>query len=227
MSRKFGRAYKADQRDRKFLLETRATHRGARYWHANGWWGDQGATSQCVGYGWAHWLEDGPVTHGGPSPIVQPLKIYTEAKQVDEWPGEDYAGTSVRAGAKVLQRLGFISEYRWAFTLSAVLNCLLERGPLVVGTNWYEGMGDPEERDHGFIRATGDLLGGHCYVLNGVNTKAEKLRVKNSWSRHWGNGGHAWLSFADFKRLLSEDGEACLATELRNRDPRREAIYSA
>ena len=213
MRRKFGRGYSKDKRDRNYELRRRSTTRTFRYWNANGWWGDQGYTSQCVGYGWAHWLEDGPVTHPGPAPIVKPLSIYREAKQVDEWPGEDYDGTSVRAGAKVLQARGFVGEYRWAFSIGAVVNCLLERGPLVVGTDWYEGMADPEERDGGFIRATGDIVGGHCYVLNGVNTKQDKLRVKNSWGRQWGNGGHAWLSFADFAKLLREDGEACLAVE--------------
>lgn len=220
-NQKLGRRIAVDRRDRKFAIEAPiAGRRLRRYWNANGWWGDQGYSSECVGYAWAHWLEDGPVTHKGTPPVVQPATIYEQAKLIDEWPGEDYDGTSVRAGAKVLQGLGYITEYRWAFTMPALIHTLLEKGPVVFGSWWYEGMDEPDER--GFIRPTGATLGGHAYVLNGINTRSDKVRMKNSWNRTWGHNGHAWISISDLAILLHREGEACLAGEIRP-DPNSEA----
>src|SRR5690606_3107534 len=119
-----------------------------------------------------------------------------------------YDGTTVRGGAKALRARGLVAEFLWAFTLEAVVQTLLEVGPVVIGVNWYRGMTQPERGV--LMRATGQLEGGHAVVLNGVNTNDELLRVKNSWGRRWGTNGRAYLPFADFRRLLErEDGEAC------------------
>jgi len=185
-----------------------------KYWSQNGWWGDQNGYPQCVGYGWAHYLEDGPITHSGPAPVVAPQYIYDEAQKVDEWAGTPHDGTSVRAGAKVLQAEGRISEYRWAFDIDTVVNALLTTGPVVVGTNWYRDMFYPDAKT-GLIKVSGALAGGHCYVLNGANRKTKLIRGKNSWSRDWGKRGNFYITFDDMDRLIKEDGEACLAVEVK------------
>lgn len=216
MIRGLGRRHAPDIRDASYpasALLTTVPTLTYRYWNASGWWGDQGSTPRCVGYAWAHWLEDGPVTHKGPSPIVGPSAIYTEAQKVDEWPGEDYDGTSVRAGAKVLQSKGFIKSYHWAITLTEIVATLLTIGPMVVGMNWYESMFEPDEA--GLLHVGGSVAGGHAFKLDGINLRHSLVRVKNSWGRDWGNNGFAYLHFGDLERLLAEDGEACVATEIR------------
>lgn len=213
-----GRLFAPDKRDKKYPVRDvlrRIPRTDTRYWFADGWWGDQGETSMCVGYGWAHWLEDGPVTQPGKGPIVPPKTIYGEAQKVDEWPGEDYEGTSVRAGAKVLQGKGFIKSYYWATKIDDVVNTVLSLGPVVVGTNWYDSMFRPDAA--GFVHVDGKAAGGHCYVIDGVNKKQGYFRLKNSWGRSWGNHGFALVSIDDFERLLKEDGEACLAVETKGK----------
>lgn len=216
-----GRRPSVDSRDDAFpmsmALPIEAPGITHRYWNAEGWWGDQGSTSQCVAYAWTHWLEDGPITqpktpHGGAQSVVRPFDLYREAQKVDEWPGEDYDGTSVRAGAKVLQSMGFVREYRWAFTVDTVVKAVLSVGPVVVGTNWYSGMFEPDSE--GLIDVTGGVVGGHAYVLNGVNVRRGLFRVKNSWGRDWGRHGHALIGIEDMSRLINEQGEACLAVEV-------------
>lgn len=168
---------------------------------------NQGNEGACVGFGMAHELAARPAPVTGIT-NKSALNIYGKAKEIDEWEGEDYEGTSVHAGAKVVKNLGLITEYRWAFNVQDVLLTLGYRGPVVVGINWYEGMEEPNA--NGLILAKGELLGGHCVCLRGINVKTGLVRVRNSWGEEWGDKGDAFLPFGDLERLLKEDGEACV-----------------
>lgn len=211
-----GRMAITDGRDTRFpmlsILPRARIERTRRYWFGNGWWGNQGSLPHCVGYAWTHYLEDGPITHKGAAPIIQPAYLYREAQKLDEWPGENYAGTSVRGAAKFLQRAGKIGSYLWAFDMETVVRTLLTTGPVVVGTNWYESMFYPDYR--GIVKVDGPIAGGHAYLANGVNTQKRMVRFKNSWGREWGENGYFWMGFDDLSRLIREDGEACLAVEV-------------
>lgn len=214
----FGRIVHPDPRDQGFQIRSLVESVppptvSSRFWNANGWWGDQGTSSMCVAYAWMHWLEDGPITHRGAAPLIDPADVYAEAQRIDEFPGEGYDGTTVRAGAQVLRQRGFVSEFRWADSIEDVVNAVLTFGPVVMGTNWYEGMMHSDRRS--FITPTGNLLGGHAWIINGVSLANQTVRLKNSWGRGWGAKGFAMMTFIDLARLLSENGEACLATEVR------------
>jgi len=213
-----GRIHIPDNRDNNYLIENRlpltAPLVTSRYWEDNVWWGDQGQTPMCVGYSWAHWVEDGPILHtSNIHPIISPVTIYREAQKVDEWPGENYAGTSVRGGAKYLKSIGKISSYLWTFDVNVMVNTVLNVGPVVVGTNWYNNMFYPDR--NGLIKIGGRIAGGHAYEINGVDTVKQLFRIKNSWGRSWGQQGHAFISFSDMRRLINENGEVCLAVENR------------
>jgi hypothetical protein len=217
-----GRVYIEDKRDLNYLIKnnqrtlqqisTPPKVLTQRYWDANGWWGDQGNKPQCVGYSWAHWLEDGPIQQSGIPPIIKPFDIYKNAQKLDEWYGENYDGTSVRGAVKYLKNIGKVKSYYWAFDVQTLSETILKLGPVVVGTNWYNGMFYPNK--NGLIKISGQMVGGHAYLINGVDTKTKQFRIKNSWGKSWGKGGHAFISFNDMSRLIKENGEICLAIEL-------------
>lgn len=207
MKRSFGRYYVPDKRDRKFRFSIARTTRKSRVWSCRSWHGDQGAEPSCVGFGWAHWLNCYPIRQ-----FMDPSGIYEIAQHFDEWEGNQYDGTSVRAGAKVLQSLGAISEYQWTVSADTVANHILIKGPVVIGVNWYQGMSNPDSK--GVVSITGRSLGGHCVCLVGVLASG-MFKLKNSWGTSWGKGGYAYISSPDLQKLLTANGEACVGIERR------------
>lgn len=214
MERAFGRLHAPDENDKRYHLElpVKASTRRYRYWRDDVYFGNQGNKPHCVGYAWMHWLVNAPTYN-----YLDPNGIYRLAQHIDEWDGTDYAGTSVRAGAKILKNMGVIVRYEWAWDLRKMVEALLERGPLVVGTDWTQGMDRPDNR--GIIRATGRNMGGHAYLISGVSKQRKMFRVKNSWGKGWGLSGRAWLPFEDMDKLIKASGEVCLAVERSAKHP--------
>lgn len=175
---------------------------------------DQGNSSECVANAWTGFLEASPlrtslVQFGGVESIHA---LYKAAQKVDEWPGEDYNGTSVRAGAKVLTTQGRLAEYLWAFDVDTMRRYVLSRGPVVVGTNWYEDMFYPEQHKK-FLSPTGAMAGGHAWLVIGYSLARKSFRMVNSWGPSWGEKGRAWIKLDDMAKLIAESGEVCSAVE--------------
>lgn len=207
-----GRLPAEDERDGQFRMAVplEVELRDYRYYRT-GPVLNQGAYPHCVGYAWRQFLSSAHLMSIGEGPTA--TNIYVEAQKIDEWPGENYDGTSVRGGAKYLQRVGRIGPYSWAWDATTIRSWLLsDQGTVVVGTNWYNTMFHPD--GSGYLHPTGSLAGGHAYLIVGYSTDREAFRILNSWGREWGQSGRAWVAFEDMNRLISQDGEACTAIEL-------------
>lgn len=184
---------------------------------------DQGQEGACVGFGWAAELAARPIEVAGITDSFARMNIYKPAQFIDEWPGEAYEGTSVLAGAKILQSLGYISEYRWALTMQDLVVALGYLGPAVIGVEWYQGMTNVDAA--GYIRPTGSIVGGHCVAICGVRIVRKNtllpvtwdnvdmlrsfFRIQNSWGRGWGRDGRCLLSFIDMMKLWPS-GDFCI-----------------
>lgn len=177
---------------------------------------DQGNLGSCVGNGWTHELMAKPVAVKGLDEKFAVEKIYYEAQKVDEFAGGSYPGavpysegSSVLAGAKVVTKLGYIKQYRWAFGVDDLIMAVGHSGPAVIGIDWLDNMFDPDK--NGFIHASGPLAGGHCLLAKGVNVTNEYFLLHNSWGNSWGPlKGDAKISFKDMDFLLRRGGEACV-----------------
>lgn len=134
-------------------------------------------------------------------------QLYARAKQLDNWPGESYEGSSVLAAAKAAVELGWFTGYRWAFCLGDLTFALSTVGPAVLGIYWYDGM---EPDASGRVRPSGALAGSHAILANGVDFDQQLVRLHNSWGPSWGSGGECFISFADLAPLLMDRGEACV-----------------
>jgi hypothetical protein len=225
-NRGFGRRRRVpDLRDHLHLARTRLMQdaiplRTTGRWHwKTGPVLDQGDNPHCVAYAFKSLLEASPVRQEGTLTAVQ---LYKRAQELDEWPGTDYEGTSVRGGAKAVQEEGALPEYLWSFDVPTTTVWVLNKSPVVIGIVWPDSMMDPYKDD--FLKVEGDLVnaGGHSVIFTGVDTEIRcpddsrgAYRIQCAWTRKWANNGRAWLPFNGAKILFAEAGEVCMPTEAR------------
>lgn len=141
---------------------------------------DQSTEGACVGFAWSWALS---ILN---RQYYDAFWLYREAQRVDEWPGENYSGTSVRAGGDVLRTQGHrllhkhhhehhpeahhgIDRFRWATTVDDVRTAIAEGIPVVLGVEWFAGFDRPDKLSNEHWTGRGDLgviRGGHaicCY----------------------------------------------------------------
>lgn len=187
---------------------------------------DQGREGACTGFSVTMEAAARPAPYFG-DPVRQPPDLasldriardtYRRAQELDEWPGEEYEGSSVLAAMKAGQEQGWYDEYRWALgpgpeaAAQDVIMALGYFGPVVMGTYWFEDMYEPVGEE-GFLDATGEPIGGHAYVLTRYSKRYDAVWTPNSWGGH----GQGWIRRADLVKLLDMDGEACIPMK-RNR----------
>lgn len=181
---------------------------------------DQGREGACVGFACTNELLSSPVrakkrvqSHQGDR-FAQ--RTYRTARRLyDPWEGEDYEGTSLEAGAKVLQKkFGFVDGYEWVYSAEAVIQALLTDGPVVMCVPWFYDM---YWADDGEVKIGGNNVGFHAILINGYHPSrngVESLRWFNSWGPGYGVNGMAWVSVADFAEHLCDPnaGSGELAT---------------
>lgn len=184
---------------------------------------DQGQTPQCVGYSIRGFLDGAPImskANDGPSATV----IYRTAQGMDEWPGTNYDGTSVRGGMKALQSFGQIKSYVWGQSVEEAIKWMNGGfGTIVVGTNWYAEMSDVDS--NGFMREPASSMatpiGGHAWRWKWYDATKKAILMRNSWGHEFGfpkkglPSGYAWLRVPFAERLLREDGEIASPTQIK------------
>lgn len=172
---------------------------------------DQGREGMCVGYGITHALASSPISNKGLDASFAKEDIYWPAQRIDPWeggsyPGADpfYEGTMVRAGLRIARKLGYITNYSICTSLDKMILGISHDGPCILGTKWFDSMYATDK--HGFIAPRGKLVGGHCYIANGVNLNGE-LNYLNSWGDDYGNAGEMKMTFDSMQKLIGMGGE--------------------
>lgn len=226
-----GRLPEQDARDEGFLAKALLPERaqlefltGYKYW-SSVHWNDQGSSGMCVGFNSINWWEDGPITH--PRIELDPVEFYKDACLKDGWPANDNGdpdfGTSIHAAAKVMKDRKWVDTYLWGQDIITIVNWIRTKGPVLVGTTWYNSMFDTEYKDDGsgtkremlVINEADGVAGGHCWIWDGVNIEKRVIRGKlGSWTRTFGDDGYCWMTFDTAERLMEEDSEMMMAAEV-------------
>lgn len=111
------------------------------------------------------------------------MALYKAAQKVDEWPGENYAGTSIRAVCDVLRLQGAFPVVK-----NRTVGPVLSEG--IVQNRWAQSVGE----------VTACLQSTQSYIV-----------LLNSWGKNWPPAVRLPLEGLD--RLLQENGEAVLVTD--------------
>jgi hypothetical protein len=172
---------------------------------------DQGREGACVGFGWTAWYNSEPVLRTFNNDWAR--QVYLDAQFTDPWADTPPAeGTSTQAGAKIMVERGALGTYVWAKTFSEAKTFVGLYGTVVVGTVVREGMYRPDAQ--GYVQRSGQIVGGHCYLLLGYKENGD-LIFQNSWGSDYGDGGLFYMTEATFKAMLADGSwSMCSAAEL-------------
>lgn len=110
--------------------------------------------------------------------------LYEQAQFIDEWPGEDYSGTSVRAAFDVLQARGHRVMTRTS---------------------------KPEDVEHGISAFRWAQSVDEVLAATGAKPSTNHVVILNSWGRSYPQRVKMPLEVLD--RLLRENGEAGIVTD--------------
>jgi hypothetical protein len=169
---------------------------------------NQANTPHCVGFSWCQWGNVMPVTDAYLD--ADGHRAYYECKVIDGQAMMEN-GSSIRSGALAMRNRKRLSAFANAKTVEE-MSAWLKRGPIVVGTDWTQGMFQPNAK--GVIKPTGASQGGHAYLIDEVRAETNDFGGTNSWGAQWGQQGRFTVSMADFAKLLSHNGDATCALEL-------------
>ncbi|MGV9891748.1 hypothetical protein [Streptomyces sp. NPDC003395] len=153
---------------------------------------------------------------------VWAIGLYSNATSCDQWhdvawPTTD-CGSSGLGVAKALRNRGLIGSYRHATTARELCRDL-QHGPVLMGTAWYDAWFSPVGSSAllddipGWDRSP--VVGGHeiCIVAlediryeanGGLDYARTILRLRNSWSRSWGDEGEFRMSLALYQALRQQ-----------------------
>lgn len=212
---RLGRHIEHDPRSRSFALTPRPQPLVTKFWNRTSPILNQGSLGSCTGNALVGFLGTEPASlQLKPGTVLDEklaVEIYSRGTQLDLingcYPPTD-TGSSGLAVCKAAIEKGLISSYRHTFGFSQALAALSHDGPLIVGTNWYEGMDSPDDRYK--LKVTGQVRGGHEYEVVAIEVDLKLVRMVQSWGDQWGDKGYAWITFDDFERLLAEDGDCIL-----------------
>lgn len=171
---------------------------------------DQGQEGSCVGHGVvAEWLASpvrGRVANAEAGHETA-VAVYNRAKEIDEFEGVNYDGTSVRAGMLVGRERGWYTGFSWALNM-AELRTALQFGPVVIGIDVRESMFDPTPDGDWIVQ--GDSAGGHCCLVTGYSPnysrRGPRYRIRNSWGKDWGSNGNVYISPTDLETIVFKSG---------------------
>lgn len=173
---------------------------------------DQGEEGACVGFSWTAWENCAPIGRKVQQDNTYAFGWYQRAKEIDPWPGTDYDGTAVSAGADVARERNTIERYLWAGSKEEIDAWLLTKGPVVVGSDWFYSMDDVGAGGYIRVEPKSRNRGGHAYLL--IGKRDGRYVFQNSWGESYGDDGLFYMNGENFKKLVAYgNAEFCTALQ--------------
>jgi hypothetical protein len=185
---------------------------------------DQGEEGACTGFGLAavanYLLRR---LYPDENKQVSPHMLYVMARRYDEWPDENYEGSSARGAMKGWHKHGVCSDTAWPDSrhdlsmeraldaikrplgayfrvnpknLVAMHAAIAEVGILYATAEAHRGWDQDRVGKNGIISFSKDDPGGHAFAIVGYD--AQGFWIQNSWGPGWGKDGLGRISYDDW-----------------------------
>ncbi len=215
--KRLGRRVRHDSRSLAYRYQSSGGSVVSQMWARNIPILDQGNVGSCTGNAEVGALGTDPLYATLPAghPALdeaEALRIYSAAETIDgdgPYPPNDN-GSSGLSVAQAAKNAGLISGYVHCLSLNDVLDAL-QSGPVIIGSNWYTSMDNPDSTGLVAISPGATVRGGHEYLCRGVDVTAQLLHLDNSWGTGFGVNGSFSYSYDTLTRLLSEQGDATVS----------------
>lgn len=147
--------------------------------------------------------------------VLRDLGHVRQTRWVREYPGPQPVE---QLNPKAVRGHG-IQVNRWAKTVDDMRAVMALGIPMAIGVNWYGNFDAPIEKrvgprskefwiGEGWI---GSMRGGHCVCVYGGSDRRQAFKLANSWGKDY---PPVWLPYSVMQRLIDEDGEVSLVTDL-------------
>ena len=190
---------------------------------------DQKSEGACTGFGLAAVINY--LNHQrGIKRNISARMLYEMARKHDEWPGEEYSGSSCRGAIKGFANMGVCRDTYWPYTehkpgrlsvkaakdarsntlgayyrlsrrISDFHGAINEAGIVFCSANVHAGWRSSAIKN-GVIPHKKISTGGHAFAIVGYNQKG--FWVQNSWDKHWGRNGVALWTYEDWHENLTD-----------------------
>jgi len=216
---------------------------------------NQGAEGACTGFGLAA-VANFLLRRRKVVPDATPVSarmLYEMARRYDEWPGQDYSGSSARGAMKGWHKHGVCSGELWPYELKkpgalthpraanaamrplgayfrvshediiAMHTALAEVEILYATGTVHQGW--TAIGAGGVIPFSEKALGGHAFAIVGYDERG--FWIQNSWGESWGYGGFALITYDDWLANGTDVWVARLGAPILLKEPQAElAGYS-
>lgn len=99
-----------------------------------------------------------------------------------------------------------ITTYQRIYDLQQVKTCLAGGYPVIFGFSVYESFEDTGSDGSVWMpKETEGLIGGHCVLAVGYDSRYQRMICQNSWGTGWGEKGFFYLPYSYFQQGLVFD----------------------
>ena len=189
--------------------------------------GDTGPEGTTVGFALAYAIQAAAKARGQSDLDVSARGIYTLAKRFDEFPGEDYEGTSLLGGLQAAKSVGVYSAKEWPYAekaipsdavkpilkvkafaqASAITQILdaLRAGKVVAAAILVTSDFDNPSKDGRVIlKLPLRELGLKSIAIVGYNPRTAEFKFANDWGAGWGAQGFGLIKDTDLAKIIKD-----------------------
>lgn len=186
---------------------------------------DTGPEGTTIGFSIAYAMQAAIKAQTGQQVTVSARGLYELAKQHDEWPGENYEGTSLLGGLKAAKMIGAYLETDWPYSerkvpatakpsyrvisfdpvkgTDGIIGALKQRRVVIAQVRVTEDFANAGKDGKVVVRSLqSGTIGTKGICIVGYDPDSAEFRFANDWGAAWGRQGFGLIRDTDLQKLL-------------------------